>query len=212
MLDFLKWLHSEIFLLDKGIAIVFALASVTLFTALLVGYSMRNAGVYAGGGALVGGGIVLFVIFGNKEWERVSVLLAVLAILGGGAYIALVCALECKKAWRKKREAKETSLKRLEYTLPDKENSFIRERLNTVLKTGENEGEKAETYFRFVHACKLLAKVREKPLSTAERLETDEIDALFKAFLKKEKWNFEDVRIVNEAFARILKLSAKYAV
>lgn len=207
----LDWLYKVFFAEDVGMAIAFATALFLLGGAMLAGYSMRNAGVYAGAGATVVGGMALFVLLGGRDWKQARTAFATLAILGGISYIGLICTLELRKRLQKRRELRELSVKKTEYALPDKENTLVRERLNTVLKTVTEE-ESAETYFRFVHAQKLLAKVREKPLTNAERLETEEMDALFHAFSKKEKWNFEDIRIVNEAFARVLKLSAKYAV
>ena len=64
----------------------------------------------------------------------------------------------------------------------------------------------------FSHARALLASLREAPLSTAERLESDEIAKMLALYLQKKDFTAQDAHTLNEAFARILKLYAKYAV
>ena len=65
---------------------------------------------------------------------------------------------------------------------------------------------------RFDHAKELLSKVRSSALTTAERLQTEEIAKTFSVYMHKEHWSAEELRAVNDLFASLLKLSAKYAV
>ena len=86
----------------------------------------------------------------------------------------------------------------------------MRARLNTALQTEseENTNERVD----LEHARGLLAKIKEAPLSRAERLEAEEMSRLVAVYRDKESWSTSDLRAVNDAFSRILKLSAKYAV
>lgn len=103
----------------------------------------------------------------------------------------------------------------LEYALPQKDNEYIRSRLNTVLHTEELSGGEEDGYketVRLSYARKLLARVKQAPLSVAERLETEEISRIFALYLSKSDWKANEYRTVNELFSVLLKLSAKYCV
>ena len=63
-----------------------------------------------------------------------------------------------------------------------------------------------------MHVKSLLLKLDESPLSPAERLEIKGICELFAARINTVDYSFEELRELNDAFSRILKLSAKYAV
>ena len=109
--------------------------------------------------------------------------------------------------------------RRLCYTLPDRENGYVRERLNVALKIPETElGEDVggsfdgKEFVKLEHARLLLNKIKEAPLSQAERLQTEEIGKTFSLYVHKEKWSPADLRAVNEICGILLKLSAKYAV
>lgn len=150
----------------------------------------------------------LLFTFLAVAWVFIALLLAV---------ILLVCiAVRLRKnALRKKqkREEMKERERRLQFTLPDKNNVYLRMRLNTVLRSGVNVEETEHLNgVCFLHAQTLLAKIKEAPLSPAERLETEELSALFQMYKDKEKLTAAEVQTVNQTFSRILKLSAKYAV
>ena len=121
----------------------------------------------------------------------------------------------CRKR-KQKREARRAEIVRqLQYTLPDRENSYIRARLNTVLQAPQErdykkmaDGEPA----RLSYARKLLSRLRAENLSSAERLQAEDIGRIFTLYLQKPHWSGEDLRVVNDTFSALLKLSAKYAV
>ena len=139
---------------------------------------------------------------------------ASLAVLFSAIHRAIV------RAWKNrlnKRKQKQQQKRTVQFALPDKDNSFVRERLQFVLNAKDEEinkgdSSKARTFFEFLYAQKLLAKLSEKQLSTAERLELIEMNKFLGAHLQQKSWNDEDIRAVNDCFARLLKLSAKYAV
>ena len=104
----------------------------------------------------------------------------------------------------------------LKYTVPDRENNYVRTRLQTTLshphiESAEIKDDKTPI-LHLEYVKKLLVSIRNAPLSMTERLETEDMATLFNAYLCKSKWTAEDVRAVNDLFSRLLKLSAKYAV
>lgn len=153
----------------------------------------------------------------NASGRYVLLVFFALATLGGLVYPLIFLCVTAKKRVKVRRERRREIERKLHYTLPDKENAFVRTRLNTVLRVedepntdgGEN---RAEKNFRFEHARKLLLAVKGAELSAAERLETTELFALFELYVKKKEWNATDLRTVNDAFSRVLKLAAKYSV
>jgi hypothetical protein len=62
------------------------------------------------------------------------------------------------------------------------------------------------------YARKMLAKIKEAPLSPVERIDVEEIARLVALYGRKEKWSAADVKSVSEIFSRLLKLSAKYDI
>ena len=96
----------------------------------------------------------------------------------------------------------------MQYTLP--QNEYVRSRLQTVLEGAEEEKEKREC--KLSYARRLLAKVKEAPLTVAEKLEAEELGKALALFVQRDRWTAEDMRRANDLFARILKLSGKYTI
>lgn len=125
--------------------------------------------------------------------------------------------LRIKSAMRKRKQKRAEIERSLEFALPSGENTFVRARLNTVLRIPDEKQAKREEvpldeFPKLSHARELLAKVRASSLSSAERLETDELYKTLNVFLRKDTLTINDLQVLNDAFSRILKLSAKYAV
>ena len=58
----------------------------------------------------------------------------------------------------------------------------------------------------------MLDKICDSPLSTAERIEIGQMQDDLYAFEVKGRFTAKEVSSINEKFARLLKLSAKYNV
>ncbi len=104
--------------------------------------------------------------------------------------------------------------RRLRYTLPDERNDYVKSRLHTALRAEEGEKyvNRESVGVRLRYAKKMLALLKESPLSPVERLDVEELDGVIAAYQAREKWSSEDVKAVGEIFARLLKLSAKYEI
>lgn len=114
----------------------------------------------------------------------------------------------------KRRKRKFVPERQVEFMLPDKENTYVRSRLATVLNTEQqSETEKEEELpLTFAHAKTLLHKLWFAPLSQAERLEMQELENYLEKYGARKRFNAKDVCILNDVFARLLKLSAKHGV
>lgn len=126
------------------------------------------------------------------------------------AFLSACCRLACGLARRSRYYTR-----RVEFTLPERENSYVRARLHTALRTDglQNTQEAREEFTVCLgYARELLAKVKGAPLSQAERLELEELEKLFALYFCKPKWTAYELRTVNDGCSRLLKLSAKYAV
>lgn len=208
------------FFSDTLFLIVFAVGAAVLLLSAVLGLVLKSTGIFAALFALVGGVSWLTLSFCGRETFVLIRCAALLSTAGGGLYLILWGTLTARKKFAERKAARAEIERKLQYTLPQRENAFVRARLNTVLqvpKNGENAEEvlgqtNAEELCRLSHAQKLLLKVKAAKLTTADRLSTEELTAVFGAYLKKEKLTAGDLRLLNDAFSDLLKLSAKYSV
>ena len=114
----------------------------------------------------------------------------------------------------RRRKRRGNANREMKFTLPDRENTFIRSRLSTVLNREFCEAERQEEKLaiEFTQALKTLDKISVAPLSTAEKIEVGRMQDELRAFEEKEAFSAKEVSSINEKFARLLKLSAKYGV
>lgn len=177
-----------------------------LFFAL--GVCLKNTGLYISGGALVFGGLALAPVFWTK-----ALIGCVLALFGVG-FLMLFSWLGIYSARKRRRQEKAENLRKMKFTLPDRDNEYLRARLNTVLKE-KKDGDGVTRRQADVHldyAKRLLEGLKNTPISAVERLETEELGGALSMYFKKETLTEGDLSAVNEAFARLIKLSAKYEI
>ncbi len=139
------------------------------------------------------------------------------AAIAMGAHLLFHLYKKRKAQKEKKRLQKEAANRRAQFVLPDRDNTFVRARLHTALqeptdiKVQECDGEKREE-FRFAYARKLLTKLKNAPLSATERLQAEDMEKTLGLCLQKERLRPEEIRLMSDTFAAVLKLAAKYAV
>lgn len=141
--------------------------------------------------------------------ERLLFLVALLE--GGIALVWLISWLRKKaKARRKKRYRK------IEYTLPERNNSYIRDRLQTALQMSNRIDEgvysREEIGLRFGYAQNLVKGLQGEPLTVVERAEVNEMLKILSVCFEKEEWSRAELITLNDIFMRLLKLSAKYEI
>lgn len=224
---FFSWwrgIFSQTFGGNTVLTIVFSLGLTLLLVSGLTGRCLRNTGLCAALSTLVVSVLWLVLAICGVSFSVGMSLVAILAAIGGFVYLLLTISLSLQERAIKRKLAREQIERRLQFTLPQKDNTFIRERLNTVLKVPQKDVDKENTLeqlddgigatenFRLSHARTLLAKLREASLSTADRLETEEMSRLLAAYMKKSRLTADDLRAINDTFSGIVKLSAKYSV
>ncbi len=183
----------ELFLFTAGMAL--------LTVGCGISYCLRTTGIFTAtatavvAAAAVGGERLLAPLF--------------LAFCGLG-YLLLYLALCVRKIVTERKRRRAEIARKLCYTLPDRENEYIRQRLNTALNA--DMGGSEEDAVDLAYARELLYKLKGAALTQSERLQLEETEREFALYLTKEKWSATELRAVNELCASILKLSAKYAV
>lgn len=135
-------------------------------------------------------------------------------VVAGGLYLLLCFALSIKKKVRA-RKKKRKELRKITYTLPEKDNGYVRDRLHTALQINEKECEddpKTQIRLRLGYAKSLLEKLKSGTLTFVERAEVGELSRILSLYTEKEEWSRKEVQTVNDLFMRLLKLSAKYEI
>ena len=210
-MQFFNWMEG-VFAGQSLLTVVLGLATVVLLMAGVVAYTIQNVGVYVAVTAVLLGGVGVAVAFGRVDGKAVWVGVSLLFVFGGVGYLLLFCALIARRVISTRKANRATVERRLQYTLPQRENMYVRERLNTALQVqGGGENEK-KIKVRLGYARALLYKVQSAPLSVAERLQVEEMSKTFALYRGKDTWTAEELRGVNEWCAALLKLSAKYTV
>ena len=211
------WIWSfavELFEGDKYLAGV-ALALVVLTVQLAaVGVCAKSAGLYAALClALTGGGSV-FLLTRGVAWKGFFLMLAIVCGLMGSGYAIVYVSVEIRERIAERKARREEKKRRVQFTLPDRENQYLRDRLQTALRTEREEAvlETRGSVARMGYARKLLAQVKESPLTPVERIDVEEFAKLLAAYDRKGKWSASDVKTVSEIFSRLLKLAAKYEI
>ncbi len=125
------------------------------------------------------------------------------------------------RAIKEKREKKRLQRERLEkersFTLPDRENSFVRERLNGVLREKREtddkkifavDGEK----LRLEYVRGLISKTKASPISAADRLEINRLSKRITEIVSQELLTLRETYELSDCFLSVIRLAAKYAV
>ena len=214
----INWLN-EIYEGQEWLLLTTAILAGCLILAAIAAFVFGNASIYTAFAVIFGGGAGIVAACIDVEKTAGLVSLSALLIVGGAFYLLLFCLLSLRRMIRERKRRRMEIRRRLQYTLPDRENSYVRTRLNTTLqvpKIGVNAdmdiAKLDKNTVKLGYARQLLGKVREAPLSPAERLQAEEMEKAFALYFHKDGWTKEELQTINEICASILKLSAKYAV
>lgn len=186
-----------------------------IIASAIVAFFCRDRGTFLGCVAAIFSGFAIVLLAAEKTATVRNAALAAVGLVIGVTYCVLTAALMTRGYLVKRKKLRAEILRKVQYTLPEKENSYIRNRLQGVLNESarcENATEGKKESVRVDYAQRLLAKVQEAPLTKAERLEMEEVSKVFAMYLKKNRWTVEDVRTLNDLFAYLMKISAKYAI
>lgn len=211
---------TELFAKSVAIRVILPVSLACVLVGCIAGYVFKRKDVFLAATVISCSGMELAIITTNMVKEAIPFCFSTFAMFSGVCYLGLIAGFEVRKKIQARRRNREQILRKLKFTLPEKDNTYIRDRLNTILnveKTEKSE-EKASQMedgsdsLRLEHVRKLLTKVKDAPLTQGERLEAEEMSKMFSAYLRKSKWSPDDVHMMNELFSCLLKLSAKYSV
>ncbi len=211
---YLWWseIFNAVFCESYAVLIVFCTACALLIVSALIGYRVRSTGVYCAFVLLVYGGACIAVLTQTLTGKSGLYLTAGFAVVSGALYLALWLILTVKERITRRRAERRETERKLKFTLPERDNSFVQARLNTALHSDvEKLQEQESKALPLSHAWKLLTNLREKQLTTADRLASAELAALLSLYKEKEKWTNRESQSINDALAGVLKLSAKYS-
>ncbi len=204
------WIYERAFCASIALVYAFLITLVWLFVGGGLSLAFHHSGYALAFGLLGLGGncIVLFVTGG--QLQNAVLYFAVLLCLIGIAYVVTLAVISIRAYLLVRKAEREKIARATCYTLPARENAFVRERLNTVLREESDEGEPLTLSFAYVR--RMLSGLKNVSLPLPETLEVEELNKLFALYIKKETFTITDVNVLNEAFARLLKLSAKHGV
>ena len=199
---------------DSRLAVMaLAIALLTVVAAVL-GVCLKSTGLYAACCLLFVCGGGLYFYFCGVEGGTLFFLLAVEGCWVGVFYALAYAVLELERLVERRRLGRKEEKRRLQFTLPDRDNSYLRSRLQTALCAGKEEAclEQRSNFAKLGYAKRMLANLKTAPLSAVERMDVEEMAGLLSAYDRKEKWTASDMKAISETFARLLKLAAKYDV
>ncbi len=212
--EVIKPLYEWVFLGNNGLLIVFCVSAFALACGGMLAYRAKSDGVFLSLLAItIGGTFVAFAALGISVGKSAPYF-AVLSIAVGAYYLFFFACCRIAEEIRRKRKEKEKWQREVQFALPQRDNTLVRDRLHSALREENEElcSKGEELQFRFAYATALLGKLRAQQLSVAERLETNELGKVLALYKQKERFVGEDIRLLGETFSRVLKLAAKYGV
>ena len=194
-------------------AVCIALATGIYLLPVLPAFFLREKGLFWVAALALEGGEGLYLLFTRARLFQFAFCFfssaLMLALSGFTLFVCFALRAECEKRLLKKEER----LKKVQYLLPSQENPCFARRLRASV--GEEWGEEKDWKGEKLPLSpirEMLVKIKASPWSPAELLEVNDMDKSLALYALKSAWNVEEYSAVNEMFARLLKLSAKYAV
>lgn len=200
-------------------AFLVAVGFVLLALDFLIAFRVGREAVYTALALFSGGICFLPAIFSVKFSDGDTAVFGILLLVFGAFfYLCLAVAFRVRERRRARRASREKESRQAMFTLPDKENTFVRDRLNTSLRANEEGKEDEEDYdleeskLRLNHVRDMLSKLKAAPLSPGDRLETEGISRQITIYATKNKLTAKELRGLNDCLSMVLKMTAKYAV
>lgn len=155
-----------------------------------------------------------FLNFSYNQLEVICGILFLLSIVLTG----ILCAIAVFKYKRMKIERFKKATREFSFSLPDRENSFVRDRLRGELRPENEKKANSDAVLmkdldlRLDYTRKTVAKLKALELTPADRLEVNRISKTVTFYALKNALSPSETRSLNDCFARLLKLTTKYAI
>lgn len=203
------WVWEYCFAGNFATALAFFFCAGMLFASAAVAVHTERSSIYVGTAIALVGGVGCGVALGWLSY--VPFCYSVLTLGGGVTYLFILLIIEQRRHKRARKKAEQERAKRLEFALPNRENSFIRARLQAAMQHASEE-EKTAVDFQLCYAQKCIAALKSAHLSIIDRMRIEETEKILAAYAKKQDWTVGDVRALNDTFSALLKQSAKYTL
>ena len=192
---------------------IFIAAGIVLLAVdCLIAFRAERETVFAALALFTGGLCFLPALISSRFSDADTMVYGLLLlVIGSFFYLLLLAFLKIKETRRARREKRARESRQAMFTLPDKENSFVRDRLNTSLHVEEEvpdgtqrEYDMDESKLRLNHVRDMLAKLKAAPLAPGDRLESEEISRLITLYATKNRLTAKEIRDLNDCLSAIL--------
>lgn len=196
---------------------------VLLIAALVISLWRGGGRVFIPLAIAAGGACCLLALLSGRFSSADVAVFGLLYIVAASVlYVCLLAIARFREARRRRREKRLEESRRAVFTLPDRENTFVRDKLNTSLRAEgdaqEADAEGAEKYdleenkLRLNHVREMLVKLKAAQLSPGDRLEAEGISRLITLYATKSLLSAKEIRELNDCLSAVLKMTAKYAL
>ena len=191
----------------------YTVAGILIFCFFCLGLRWKQKTAYSSAYFFVGALLCVCAFFSEEGGGDGAMLTAFVCVALYGVSYPLLCGALAFESYRKKKALRFGEERRVEkFLLPDKDNAYLRERLETSLCPKEEAQVPIEQAFQLTFVKRTLAKLKEKDLSPADRVELESIEGEVAGVCAQKTLTGAQLRMVNTRFSRLLKLAAKYAV
>ena len=159
--------------------------------------------------------VLVFTLFLTERVTVKEVISVYPLLVGTQALLQflLILAIDAQARRAEKKRKLQEEGRALLFTLPDKENSFVRERLQSTLSENKGREDTLSTAdLQLEYMRKSVGKLKRAKLSPADRLAVENYSRILTAYATKENISSQELYGLNDTFSALLKLSAKYAV
>ncbi len=158
-------------------------------------------------------GVFIFAFNGKTTRDELFAFLCALTALTCFFYLCLCLYTDVLVALiKRKKRLLEEGQQRL-FTLPDRENSFVQERLHTALQAPQKEeNSMVSSQLHLEYLRKIIGKLKSAKLTPSDRLAVENYSRLITCYMSASQLSVREIQGLNDCFAALLKLSAKYAV
>ena len=210
-MDILAWLYDTLFFSSNGLLVCFMITITVLTASTLIAYHFQHSG-YVLATVLLSIGAHLLVLACIKiTLVRAIIYLGVTFCFCALAYSVALLSIGIKASLIKRKQEREKIERAVCYTLPTRENEYVRNRLHFVMQDNiQDEEERLTVCFSYV--IRALSRLKNVKLTLTERLEIERIEKMIMQYKNKQSFTTQDVHLLNETFSKLMKLSSKYAV
>ena len=158
-------------------------------------------------------GLLFFALCKGITITKILAFLCILISLTSFLYFCICAYVDISACLLQRKKRRKEQAKQRLFTLPDKENSFVQERLQTALHIRKkDEVMLSAEQLHLEYMRKILTRLKSAKLTPSDRLAVENYSRLITCYMSSGQLSVEETQGLNECFGNILKLCGKYAV